>query len=1101
MAKEIFNNVYYDIESLSEVFSLATYNEKTNHLEIYYLLDEKMTDLKYDDAVTQAKIQFAQTHNIDLQKTRLDKIVLPENMMPDKSLYEFKNRDFTDDEMHFITQMIRIKNPIFNGTVSYHNLYNVEEVVKLAKDFGCDCEYLPDNFRFPMICDVDPKYDENTCPYYLGYNSNNYDTTMIALFFQEVFAGIGKTISVGSKINGTFIPTTPSKMRIYNDELFDPHFKGNMTERLKWTYCGEPAPHQKHGFDYIQIGAAWLHDEGWNTENPAFYIRRNMINTGRHIDVALLNEKQVKVGLKRLLGMSGYQILESDTDLSSNGTNHKMIFHELAALLAYNTSDVVNLKNLFHDKNYLATFKLKKQMLLDYPELVFDQIVEPYTETAKQSQRVWDPNKGEYVTKMVDVQVKKTRKLYKPDKRIEKMKRNRHTINSTSARLAASCLCPYGNLKDDAVVSFMYPSEKKSKELGIPRLNILDETEKFIEERMRPKVHNQEGMDIINGLNEMIRMYRNIEGKDFNSSHGEDDPYAEIYNLKSFAEKINVPYMDENGEASDCYVTFSTGGIHGAQYNKERYMADVADFNRRMDVVNRVIQQYGSASNLLIYYDEKGKARKRKTFTLDGDPNEYVVGDYIPSTTTIKVAQAGNAKFKREYEAAKPPQLFPENNKGIRSLSKKYTITSFGNSNHEDFTSYYPSMLINMSAFWNDGLGYDRYEEIFGNKEKFGKLMKDKSIPEDQRAIYGVMRNGTKLILNSASGAADVEYNTPIRMNNRIIAMRIIGQLFTWRIGQAQSLEGARVPSTNTDGLYTFFDEELNNKTLEREAKAIHVGIEPEPIFIVSKDANNRWEGEVKAHTGNTFEDVKIIAASGGTLACMDGPNTAKSLAHPAILDWGLAEFLKWKALMGKMDGFDMNAGKALLEMSSAVFTDKVHLLRMFQNVVASNPNNGTYNFASKTPLVINNGVGLNENVIEPIAMQHYSRIFYVDPNKVPAEHKDDIVYIAAAYIREDKNDASPLAIKVIRDLNNNAEVLLKGKAKLKKLNGIETTTPCIICNEDLSVTDKIDYSWLDLDYYNVQLKSVYAKNWQNYIVGEEIVEDDDDDSAGDDFV
>ena len=100
-------------------------------------------------------------------------------------------------------------------------------------------------------------------------------------------------------------------------------------------------------------------------------------------------------------------------------------------------------------------------------------------------------------------------------------------------------------------------------------------------------------------------------------------------------------------------------------------------------------------------------------------------------------------------------------------------------SNHEDFTSYYPSMLINMSAFENPGLGYDRYAEIFQQKEDFGKKMKDKSLPQEQRDLYSIMRNGTKLILNSASGAADVTYNTPIRMNNRITAMRIIGQLFT----------------------------------------------------------------------------------------------------------------------------------------------------------------------------------------------------------------------------------------------------------------------------------------------------------------------------------
>jgi hypothetical protein len=51
--------------------------------------------------------------------------------------------------------------------------------------------------------------------------------------------------------------------------------------------------------------------------------------------------------------------------------------------------------------------------------------------------------------------------------------------------------------------------------------------------------------------------------------------------------------------------------------------------------------------------------------------------------------------------------------------------------------------------------------------------------------------------------------------------MRIIGQLFSWRIGQAQVIAGARVPSTNTDGLYTAdLDETTNNTILSQVAAA-----------------------------------------------------------------------------------------------------------------------------------------------------------------------------------------------------------------------------------------------------------------------------------------
>ena len=41
---------------------------------------------------------------------------------------------------------------------------------------------------------------------------------------------------------------------------------------------------------------------------------------------------------------------------------------------------------------------------------------------------------------------------------------------------------------------------------------------------------------------------------------------------------------------------------------------------------------------------------------------------------------------------------------------------------------------------------------------------------------------------------------------------------------------------------------------------------------------------------GNTLGEVK--GANGGTLACRKGPDPEKSLAHPAIIDWALTEYL-----------------------------------------------------------------------------------------------------------------------------------------------------------------------------------------------------------------
>lgn len=1032
-----YNNLYFDIESLPDIFSLCAYHEITDTIDFYYLIDQR-------------------------------------------------HSPFSMIEESLITQAIRKANHGFNGPVYYYDLNNVNDNRHLARAFGCDAGGSVKNpdWHFPLKPDTAPDYDPAVDPYIMGYNSNNYDLTMLALYFSELICDN----------NGVFLPTTAELMRQYNDELFTSFFKPNMPDRLKYRIVPscqvEGAPNAQWPVKYrrgygknpregtaILIGDKYMVNEGWNPTSPAYYIRNAMINSGRHIDVARLNEKQSRVGLKRLLGMLGYQILEPEEDLSGKKSNGPRTFESLCNLFAYNASDTLNLKNLFHHKTYLAAFELKKQMLADYPELIYDQKTVQQPGTVK----VMDKKTGQ----IVDQPVMETKRLYEPGIAPDNVRRRRHTINSSSAQLAASCLSPYGNLTDEPCVSFLYPSAKKAKELGIQRRNILRETEEFVMTRLVPIAKGEEGKIIIDGLMQMLEMYKSIEGQDFNASHDGED----IKDLRSVAGRVNVPYMAPDGTFSDCYVTFSVGGLHGAQFNKALYDKDMAVFNQEMALFRAVYDQFGGdAKAFLTDINAKGKPCRRKTIIVDGV--EYPASEFITSSSTLKAAS-----WKKKYLEAKPPELFPVDKKGVAKLRKRYAMTSFGPVNHEDFTSYYPILLVNMSAYENPGLGYDRYYEIFTNKEKFGKLMKDKSIDAEQRGIYSNMRNGTKLILNSASGASDTAYNTPIRMNNRITAMRIIGQMFTWRIGQAQSLEGAKVVSTNTDGLYTEFEPTLNAQILAREAAAIQIGIEPEPCFLVSKDANNRFEADIVGRTGNAQADLKVTAASGGSLACKDGPSPDKALAHPAVLDWALCEFLKYKALRGAMDDYEPEAGRYLLTTyADQDFKDRRKTLQMFQNIVSASLSTGQYPFATKKPITAE-----NEATITPIALQHYSRVFYVDPEKVPDAYKKDIVYLCMAYVRPQGGDASPLATNVIANLMGDKDALMRGTPSLKKVNGIELSTPCIICNEELETTRGIEPEWLDRDYYNRLLGDSYTKNWRNDLAGTSEESEDDEDTQDED--
>lgn len=970
------NACYYDIESLQNVFTLCNFHELENTLDIYVLSD------------TAAFMQ-APTLQQDVEN----------------AVHE-ANKNFT-------------------GPVRIFNLSNLDAKRHMARTFGLsDSKNVNDPTekdgylnKYRLVCDTDKEYQENedAYPYLFGYNSYNYDTTMLAVYLTETFIPKGKNVS--DTVNTPNISkencsidnhVTAAKMRRHNDMLFSDRYKKAMPSYLACMHK-EPSA-AKIDPDY---------------KNVAWRVRKNMLMSGRHLDVARLNEKQQHVALKRLLGMLGYQILESDKLSGLDITIDN--YDQFLELLAYNASDVINLANLFKQKIYKSTFELKKGLLKSYPDLIYKQkigLYEPWIDPAQ-------------------------------------VRRDRLTIDSSSAQFATKALCPYGHLKDIPAVSFEYPSETISKERGIPRRNILEETRNFFFNRFpQPELRRE--------FDRIYNYYKSIEGRNFNLSENYQEDYGEDKDAASYVppESItSIPdtntclfYYNQDGTPSSCFVTFSTGGIHGAEYNKALYEYDLAAYNKLVGLFDRVKAMYPDPVDL----------KRAKSVEIDGV--SYPASTFLTAKSTLK-----HAEYKSLEGQA--PEVFKTDSKGGTKLNKKYTFTSSDPTNHEDFTSYYPNLLIAMSAFYNDGLGYDRYNEIFENKQKFGKLMKDKSLSEDERQSYSVQREGTKLVLNSASGAGDADFESNIRMNNQIISMRIIGQLFSYTIGQAQTLAGARITSTNTDGLYSVLEPELNNRILAQESANISVAIEPEPLFLISKDSNNRIE--MDPNTGT------ILNASGGSLACRDRPNPTKSLAHPAIIDWALSEYLVVSALHHKglsLSGkFDDTIGMSILKAASKTFSDDVHFLLMFQNVVSSSTGSVSYIFGTK------------DNQEEPIILQHYNRTFIMKDNTPGTMHLQiaNARVIPPPTIRKRKqNDEmprqpDPLAMEVLekngvplKDIPDNKEPIIK------KINGIEPGWSMLIENHDLYLLPKEQIEFikdnLDYDKYLGLLRESFDKNWRN---------------------
>jgi len=974
---------FYDIESLNNVFTLCNFREADNVVDVFVLSDDPL-----------------------LMRT--------------------------PDFMQSLTDRIHLRNPNFNGGVTFHDLALGIENANLAALIGLsDAPMVNDstqqdsyNNRFRPVCDTDTSiYNDDKYPYLLGYNSYNYDTTMLAYYLNDVFP---------PDRHGNFVPMTAKDVRWFNNVLFSPDFKKQMPTALA-----------------CDLRQQNLSNADMDFKSGPWVIRKNMLLSGRHIDVARLNEKQRHVGLKRLLGMLGYQILESDK--LGMGVDHINSTDELLELIAYNVSDCVNLAELFHHPFYQGQFSLKKGLLHTYPELVYQ----------------------------------KRKDAYKPDIGPTHVRRDRLTIDSTSAQFATKSLCPYGHLPDIKTVSYMYPSERKVNELrasGHPdahQVNVLEESKKFFYRHFDdPKLRAE--------FDKVYDFYKDIEGRNFNTSSNYVEDYGfngmlpeelEPANLSAMNKKFPMFYYDADGKPTTCFVTFSTGGIHGAEYNRALYDDDMAKWMQDMADMAEVRRKFADPLDL----------RNAKTVTMD-DGRTLPYKKFIVSSATIKTMTATDPKlrpdmFYKHFENDRP-QLFKEKAGGL-ALNERYTFTSADLTNHEDFTSYYPNMLRMMTAFWNDGLGMDRYGEIFDNKQKYGKLRKDKSLTQAERDNYNVLREGTKLILNSASGAGDTKpskdggnYASPIQMNNRIISMRIIGQLFTWRIGQAQALHGAKITSTNTDGLYSVLEEELNNKILAKESADIGVEIEPEPTYLISKDSNNRLEMDPK--TG------EIQSASGGSLACRKDTDPTKSLAHPAIIDWALAEYLVVAALgyknLSLAKPFDRDIGRSILESAKDKF-DMSHLLRMYQNVLAASPGTDTYTFATR------------DGDEHPIILQHYNRVFIMKDDAPDTVHirNAGARAITPTTLRKRKRNHErlqqndPVAKYVLAANGVPANEIPQGKeAAVSKVTNIEAEWHMRIENRNLSLIPKNEqdglYDGLDLDKYLTLLQNAYERNWHNHV-------------------
>lgn len=837
-----FDDCFYDVEALNNVFMISFYYPKQNKVIISYVCDDKNL-LAYPNWKQDA-IKEIQTVN-----TNFDGEIVFEPLSNDpkdvSNVKEFfkrlgvstvKNGKYTDQNGNY-TPLDRFENTAYWN--DYYPVKVTDVYPQLRKNrIG----------QFKKI----PAYDKNA-PYQgrrFGYNSSNYDMTILALFTSLYQNALIKVEDPERYNCGVPMPLpTAKKMREYNDAMFSSLYIGNMKKIL---------------------GPA-------NSEASQIY--RGWKDTGRYLDTSNFNEK--RVALKKALAFLGEPMNESDQLNAHNATilNDK----QMLALMAYNVSDVINLRTLHDQPLYQNNYTVKSLLLDLYPQLTYTNkkgTYHPYEKTDKDSiYRVrWD--------------------ALRPD--------------STSASFVEKVIAPYHQLLDDPVVTFDYPLKNGKV------IDVLDFTRDWLLDKLafyryhlssfKALTKDQQSLiiasDIYQEFQRIYDFYAAIRGRNFNQcsrrykdyymrdDHYLDDKWLPYYtHHQDLIEKIKMGkrstvdlfnaitmenkeltrlnqdshrflfyyHINTKGQTindcfvkSSCFAKFSIGGIHGQEINIKAYQKDLDDYNEKVEIQRQMQAIDADATSFF-------KSRNVFDALLNGETKQVKVRPYL---------KTGAKKSYAEWREFEKPEIFSfAKNKGYE-LKDKYKYVSIGPAHHEDFTSYYPSLLIKLGVFKNDrmvdeeGRSLDPYKALLDQRVIEKHKAKDTSLTPEERTFATLKQLAMKLLLNSASGIADGKWETNITLNNKTIAMRIIGQLFAWRIGQAQSFANARVPSTNTDGLYTMdISKELNDKILEKEVSQLGIGIEPEELdLFVTKDSNNRL-GAKRSQVSNYYNVVSDIVA------------------------------------------------------------------------------------------------------------------------------------------------------------------------------------------------------------------------------------------------
>lgn len=929
------DDLYFDLETRGNFFVTSHYYPEQDKavisflesLEPKYIKKEITNDSNHAKTKNKFLNELVETNTLYANKKSSQTVIDKSPETIQGFLQEWYDRGPDDwnvtskqEVLDKITNHIKKIVPAFKDTtIEYENLSIPEDFEKFAKRYGITFAFpIPKEKDrnseshkrrrgikdFSVIYQTDNKYDPNKHGLRIGYNSSNYDEVMLAHYIGKLM-GIPLLDKITDNKNGT----NNYRSKFYKEVIYKKDINDNGSSAVNPKTLVD---FNNYMFSQTNMKYALSNDE--HNHDKTTY--RAWEQSNRFVDITALNP--TRISLKRAAMALGYKIEESDTNRDPTAELNSL--EDIMDLIAYNMNDVYATKIVFESKSYQNRYEQNQQLLKEFPTLIYQQ----------------DPNgksKFDYI------------------KSQDHIRWDRLTINNTGTKIVENIIAPYDNtkIKDNETLNLDFPgkltAERLQKEGKLPKFfkgepkNVLDYVEYLLKKIFKnAKVPIETQEEVMREFKKINDYYRPMIGKNYNNE------IETVEYTQPSKNKILIRYITPNKYYHDpdtkkyqlaSYVTLALGGVHGSELLQSVYDNDNKAYLLHQKTLTRLKAWLSKETGTNIKTDDElttaiQNLRPNDTFAsikrtpLPFDEN-LTIGDMITSNSNRK---------KVKLKTVKKASWTDSQGK----IKEKYLYTSSGIVNHEDFDSYYPSLISLLNMFVNEE-GDDIYtDKLYLPRVKLKKLVKklskDPNADPDQLILYSLRQMSMKLMINSASGAADLKYSSKIKCNNKAMAMRIIGQIFCWFIGQTLSLFNARIPSSNTDGLYSMnIKPEFNDRIVESCAKEILLGIDPEviPIFH-SKDANNRLESEANDKT-------QLASAKGGSLTSWNGPSTSNSLDHPAIIDRILAMYM-----LKKENPINSEFDRPFAEKEFTLFiqnTEPSEIMRFLQFPFVSSPNKG----------------------------------------------------------------------------------------------------------------------------------------------------------------